>query len=233
MNFTNIKKVFPQTIPVMAGYLSLGMAYGVLMQQAGYHPLWSLAISVFVYAGTAQFLLVSLLASGAGIVQTAILVLALNFRHFFYGISMITRYRGTGKWKAYLIFALTDETYAILSTNEPIEGMSKEHYYALVSLMDQIYWVTGSVVGAIAGQFIPFDTTGLDFAMTALFAVLFVEQWKAQKEHLPAMLGILVTLIALLVLGPDHFLIPALFAISLILLALQNRLEMKKEGKIA
>ncbi len=230
MNLSNLKKVFPQTVPVMAGYLSLGMAYGVLMQQAGYHPLWALASSVFIYAGTAQFLSVSLLAAGADLMQTGILILALNFRHFFYGISMITRYRGTGKWKPYLIFALTDETYAILSTNEPVEGMAKKEYYAMVSILDQIYWVTGSVAGAIAGQFIPFNTTGLDFAMTALFAVLFVEQWKAHSNHLPAMLGLLITMIALLVLGPDNFLIPALFAISILLLLMKGKLG-EEEGE--
>ncbi len=218
MNRNNLKRVFPQTVPVMAGYLSLGAAFGVLMQQSGYGVLWTLASSVFVYAGTAQFLSVSLLAAGAGLLQTAILVFALNFRHFFYGLSMITRYKDTGWKKPYLIFALTDETYAILSTNLPIEGMDKGSYYASISLLDHLYWVIGSVIGAAAGQFIPFDTTGLDFAMTALFAVLVVEQWKAHKNHRPALLGFAIPMIFLLTLGPDRFLIPALVAICVILL---------------
>ena len=232
MNLTSFRKVFPQTVPVLAGYVSLGIAFGLLLQTAGFGPLWALASSIFIYAGTAQFLCVSLLSAGASLPQVALLVLALNFRHFFYGLSMITRYRKTGGIKPYLIFALTDETYAIISTNKPIEGMSEQEYYLSVSLLDHSYWVLGSVLGSVAGQFITFNTTGLDFCMTALFAVLVVEQWKAHKNHRPALLGFGVTLLALILLGPDSFLIPALIVVSGLLLAFQKKMgEPEQEAK--
>ncbi|MGN1315711.1 MAG: AzlC family ABC transporter permease [Acutalibacteraceae bacterium] len=220
-----LKKVFPQTVPVMAGYISLGIAFGLLLQSMGYGPLWALLMSLFIYAGSAQFLAVELLAAGATLTQVALLTFLLNFRHLFYGLSMIEKYRGTGFKKLYLIFGLTDETYALLTGYKTPEGLNDGKYYLSVTLMNHIYWVTGSVLGAVAGSIIPFDTTGIDFAMTALFAVLVVEQWKTNKNHIPAILGFAITLGALLIFGADNFLIPALIVMSVVLMCLQKPLD--------
>lgn len=220
-----IKEVFPQTVPVMAGYISLGIAFGLLLQSIGYGPLWALLMSLFIYAGSAQFLAVELLAAGATLPHVALLTLLLNFRHLFYGLSMIEKYRKTGLRKIYLIFGLTDETYALLTGYKTPEGFSDRDYYLAVTVMNQFYWVTGCVLGSVAGNIIPFDTTGIDFAMTALFAVLVVEQWKTNKNHIPSLLGFGVTIAALLIFGTDSFLIPTLIVLSVVLLCLQKCLK--------
>ncbi|MGM9551016.1 MAG: AzlC family ABC transporter permease [Clostridia bacterium] len=220
-----LKQVFPQTIPVMAGYISLGIAFGLLLQSIGYGPLWALLMSIFIYAGSAQFLAVELLSAGASLPQVALLTLLLNFRHLFYGLSMIEKYRKTGIRKLYLIFGLTDETYALLTGYKTPEGLKDKDYYFAVTLMNQAYWVTGCLLGSVAGGIIPFDTTGIDFAMTALFAVLVVEQWKSHKNHIPAISGFAITVIALFVFGSDSFLIPALIVMSVFLMCMQNTLK--------
>lgn len=222
-----LKKAFPQTIPVMAGFISLGMAFGILLGESGYGPIWALLMSLLIYAGSAQFLCVELLAAGASLPQVGLLVFLLNFRHFFYGLTMITRYRGK-KAKWYLIFGLTDETYALLSADKVPLGIDDGDYYFAVTFLNHCYWVTGTMIGALAGTVISFDMTGIDFAMTALFAVLAVEQWKSHSKHFPALLGFGVTIAALLIFGEDNFLIPALIIISATLLILKKRLEDKE-----
>lgn len=223
-----IKQVFPQTIPVMAGYLSLGIAFGLLLQSIGYGPVWAFLMSLFIYAGSAQFLAVELLASGATLTHVALLTFLLNFRHLFYGLSMIEKYRGTGIRKIYLIFGLTDETYALLTGYQTPEGQSDQSYYFTVTLLNQLYWIAGCVMGSVAGRMIPFDTTGIDFAMTALFAVLVVEQWKTHPNHLPAIAGFAITIAVLYLFGADHFLIPALIVMSVVLLCLKNAVNREK-----
>lgn len=224
--FKKFKLIFPRTVPVLAGYISLGIAFGILLSNAGYGVLWALSMSVFVYAGSAQFLLVELLAKNAPILHAAILVLILNFRHFFYGISMIIRYKNKGLLKPYLIFGLTDETFALLSADNIPDGISESEYYITVTIFNHIYWISGSVIGSVAGSFIHFNTTGLDFAMTALFAVLVIDQWKHKKEHSSALIGAFVTTLLLIILGPEYFIIPSLFIIVIILL-IANRKELK------
>lgn len=226
-----IKQVFPQTIPVMAGYISLGIAFGLLLQSKGYGPIWAFLMSLFIYAGSAQFLAVELLAAGATLIQVALLTFLLNFRHLFYGLSMIEKYRGTGIRKFYLIFGLTDETYALLTGYKTPDGLRDKDYYFAVTLMNQFYWVLGCVLGSVAGSIIPFDMTGIDFAMTALFAVLVVEQWKTHKAHLPAILGFVITIAALYLFGADSFLIPALIVMSVLLLCLKDTLKQEKANE--
>lgn len=232
-NLQVMKAAFPYTIPVMAGYLTLGTAFGLLMVSSGYHPVWAFLMSVLVFAGSAQFLGVGLLVAGASLVQVAVLTFILNFRHFFYGLSMLVKYRGTGWKKWYLMFGLTDETYAILSTQEPPAGVDRHAFYMAVTAMNQSYWVGGSLIGALAGTLIRFNTAGLDFAMTALFAVLVVEQWKAHKNHFPALLGFGVIMASLLIFGPDSFLIPGLVVISALLLILRKPLHIDQEEENA
>ena len=169
-----LRYAFARTLPIMAGYLVLGLGFGVLLQSKGYGVGWSLAMSTLIYAGSMQYVTIELLAGGASLISAALMTLMVNARHLFYGISMLQRYKNTGAAKPYLIFALTDETYSVVCSGDVPEGVDQNRYYLFASLFDQIYWVAGSVTGTLLGSIIPFDTTGIDFSMTALFLVVMV-----------------------------------------------------------
>ena len=201
----------------MTGYLVLGIGFGILMEDSGYGLPWVLAMSIFIYAGSMQYLGVSLLTGGASIIQTAIATLMVNARHLFYGISMVDKYADAGKAKPYMIFALTDETYSLVCTGDVPEGVDTHKYNLLVSLFDQCYWVLGSAIGCILGAVLPFDTTGIDFSMTALFVTVFVQQWMDNKQHFPAICGVVVTALCLIIFGSENFLIPSMIVITLTL----------------
>lgn len=218
-----VRRAFLRTIPVMAGYLVLGMGFGILMEKNGYGALWAVAMSVFVYAGSMQYLAVSLLTAGASLISVALAALMVNARHLFYGLSMVEKYQNTGRVKPYLIFALSDETYSLVCGEQT--GETPRLYYFLVSLFDQCYWVAGTALGVLAGTLISFNTAGIDFAMTALFVTVFVEQWLSTKNHIPALTGVLASVLCLLAFGPDRFLIPAMLAITLILSAGKKQME--------
>ena len=214
-----------RTLPVMAGYLVLGLGFGVLLQSKGYGLGWALAMSLLVYAGSMQYVAVDLLAGGASLIAAALMTLTVNARHLFYGISMVERYRDAGPAKPYLIFALTDETYSLVCSGEVPEGVDRRGYFFLVSLLDQLYWVAGSAAGALVGSLLPFDSTGIDFSMTALFLVVMTEQWRASRDHTPALVGLGVSLVCLVVFGADNFLIPAMIGITLALTLLRGPLQ--------
>ena len=210
-----VKKALRDTVPVLSGYMVLGMGFGILMYSKGYGVLWSLAMSLFVYAGSMQYLAVDLLCGGATLISTAITTLLVNARHLFYGISMVDKYKNVGKKKPYLIFALTDETYSLVCTEHPDKSEDeKKSYYFFVSIFNHIYWVSGSVIGALLGEIIPFSTEGIDFALTALFVTVFVEQWQSTKDHVPALIGVACSVICLALFGPSDFLIAAMIAIT-------------------
>ena len=219
MNRSILRAAFRDTVPVMTGYLFLGFGFGILLHQSGYGVAWSFAMSLFIYAGSMQYMAVSLLTGGAGLLTAALTTLVVNARHLFYGISMVEGYKGAGKKKLYLIFALTDETYSLVS-REPKPDQS---YCFAVSLLDQVYWVTGSVLGSLAGSLLPFDFTGIEFVLTALFVTIFVEQWLSTKDHRPAIVGVVATTICLLIFGKDIFLIPSMAAIAAILIGMKRR----------
>lgn len=222
-----LKKSFVDTLPVMAGYVVLGTGFGMLMHANGYGFLWAAAMSIFIYAGSMQYLAVDLLTGGAGLITAAITTLMVNARHLFYGISMIDKYKDTGWRKPYLIFALTDETYSLNCNGAPQEIPEPKKYYFLVSLFNQCYWVLGSVLGVLIGSVLPISTEGIDFALTALFVTVFVEQWKSTSDHIPALIGVICSLLCLALFGPGNFLIPTMTLITLSL-TLYRR---KKEGK--
>ena len=223
---SSFKSAFPQTLPVLAGYVSLGIAFGILLRDAGYGVFYAFLMSLFVFAGSAQFLCVELLVANATLPQVAFLIFLLNFRHFFYGLTMISHYRNVkNKW--YLILGLTDETYALLSANKIPSTVEKSDFYFAVTLLNHIYWISGSVIGSLVGALIPFDMTGIDFAITALFAVLVVEQWKSHSKHFPAILGFSVSILSILIFGTENFIIPTLIIICVILLLFKNQLEEK------
>ncbi|MCH5253901.1 MAG: AzlC family ABC transporter permease [Lachnospiraceae bacterium] len=220
--YKHIGFAFRQTIPVMLGYLFLGMAFGLMLQDAGYHFLWALLSSVIIYAGSMQFVLVTLLTAGVNLVYAAVMTLFINGRHIFYGLSFIEKYKKMGKAYPYLVFALTDETYSVLCGTRVPEGMEEKKVFFWISFLDQCYWVIGSVVGALAGQYVTFDSTGIDFSMTALFVVIVVEQWQEKETHIPAIIGVISGLLFLLILGPDSFILPSLLCAMMALLLMRQ-----------
>lgn len=204
---------FPKTIPVMVGYLFLGTAYGILMKVNGFGLVWSVAASTLVYAGSLQYAGVSLLAASAHPVYALAMALMINARHLFYGLSMLEKYRDIKRGKFYLIFALTDETFSIVCSENPPNGISKTAVYLWISALNQLYWIAGSALGGLAGTMITFDTAGLDFALTALFVVIFTDQWLSCNDHRPALIGLIVSGACLILFGPDSFIIPAMAGI--------------------
>jgi 4-azaleucine resistance transporter AzlC len=222
-----------QTIPVMFGYLFLGIAFGLLLQNAGYNFLWALLISTVVYAGSMQFVLVSILASGMDIVSAALLTLSINSRHIFYGLTFLQRFRTMGKAYPYMIFSLTDETYSLLCSVKVPDNLDQDKVFFQISLLNQSYWVAGSVIGALGGQLIHFNMTGIDFAMTALFTVIFVEQWLAARglSRLPALIGLGSGAVSLLIFGPDRFILPGLVLAVGLLLAVRPAIDRKEAAK--
>ena len=209
----------------MAGYVVLGAGFGILLRNAGYGVLWAFAMSLFIYAGSMQYVGVSLITGGASIFTTALTTVMVNARHLFYSISMVDRYKDAGKYKLYMIFGLTDETYSLLCDGKTPEGADPAYYRFLVSIFNQSYWVTGSVLGSLLGTVLPFSTEGIEFSMTALFIASFTGQWMSTGDHIPALTGLLSTLVCLVLFGPDRFLIPAMLLITLVLTLLRSRRE--------
>lgn len=225
MNRTLLKKVFLKTLPVMTGYIVLGIGFGILLESHGYGLLWSLAMAVFIYAGSMQYVAINLITGGASLITTALTTLMVNARHLFYGISMVDKYKNTGKRKPYLIFALTDETYSLLCSEDDEPNEDTGRYQFAVSVINHIYWITGCALGSIIGSAITFNTAGIDFCMTALFVTIFVEQWLSFKQHIPAIIGLACTVGCLLIFGADTFLIPSMLLIAALLLIFRKFLE--------
>jgi len=223
-----LKKAVIKTLPVMAGYMVLGMGFGILLKVNGYGAWWAFLMSLFIYAGSMQYVSIPLITGGASFISIAITTLMVNARHLFYVISMIHKYKGAGSKKLYLMHALTDETYSLVCTDGDEKEEDSHGYYFAISLLNHSYWIVGSVLGALIGGLIKFDAKGIDFSMTALFVTVFVEQWMSTKEHRPALIGIGASVICLLLFGSEHFLIPAMIAITMILTAIHRLLE---EGK--
>ena len=231
INSRLLKTVFVKTLPVMAGYIVLGLGFGVLLEKNGYGIWWALAMSLFIYAGSMQYVTISLLTSGATLISAALTTLLVIARHLFYGFSMVEKYKNAGKKKPYLMFALTDETYSLVCNGDYPEDTDPHTYCFWVSVFNQCYWVLGSVLGSLIGAAITFDTTGIDFAMTALFVTVFVEQWLGTKNHIPALMGVVSSVVCLLIFGSDNFLIPSMIAITVVLSLSRTILERKDGGE--
>lgn len=206
------------TLPVMTGYLVLGFGFGIIMKANGFSIALTVAMSLLIYAGSMQYAAIGLFTGGASLLTVALTTLMVNARHLFYGISMLEKYRDVGKAKPYLIFGLTDETYSLVCTELPhIPVAQRRDYYLLVTLLDQCWWVLGSLVGAVAGTVLQFNSEGIDFALTALFLVVFLDQWLTAEKHGPALIGVGVSVLSLLIFGADSFLIPAMLGIGVLL----------------
>lgn len=224
-----VKAAFVKSLPVMAGYIILGIGFGILAHNAGYGFPWALAMSLFIFAGSMQYVGIGLLAGGASVLTVILTTVMVNARHLFYSISMLRHYRNAGRYKPYLIFSLTDETYSLLCDGKVPEGTDPDRFRFLVSLFNQSYWVLGSVIGSLVSGILPFSTAGIEFSMTALFIASFTEQWIAARDHIPAVTGVLGTLLSLIVFGPERFLIPAMLLITLLLTLFRNRIGAGKK----
>ena len=219
-----IKSAFKTSFPIMITYLVLGSGFGILMEEHGFGPLWSLLSGIIIFSGTVQFVSVTML-SGGSIIMAAVTAFMVAARHIFFSISMISRYRREGKRKWYLYYALSDETYAMLSSDSCPQGVNRSGYRLLVTLFDQSSWVIGSFLGGVLGTYLNFDSTGIDFSMTALFTTVFIQQWLDSENHMPAMLGLGATLVCRLIFGTDIFLIPAMIIIIGTLTLARGRIE--------
>lgn len=219
------RAAFPATIPVLTGYLCLGLAYGMLMVSKGYGPRWSVPASLLVYGGSIQFVAITLLTTAFDPFQAFLLSVLVDARHIFYGLSMLERYRGLGKGlRAFLIFALTDETYSLVSTLEPPEGVEGRDFYFWISALDYAYWVAGTALGGLLGGLITFNTAGMDFVLTALFVVLFMEQWKHRENRASGVIGLAGAAVSLAVFGPENLVIPAMVLVLAALLGGRRKL---------
>ncbi|NLE23980.1 MAG: branched-chain amino acid ABC transporter permease [Clostridiaceae bacterium] len=220
-----LKEAFPHTIPVMTGYLFVGIAFGILLSSKGYHFGWAILMSVFIYAGSMQFVAVNLLTMAFNPLNAFIITLMVNARHLFYGITMLKHFNGQRGKKPYLIAGLTDETYSILCSTEPPAGVDKGWFMFFVTLLNQLYWVVASAIGCLLGSLFTFNTKGIDFVMTALFIVIFINQWRSHKEHFPAVIGVGISVLCLVLFGSDNFIIPSMALIMLALTIFRQSIE--------
>lgn len=221
---------FRTSIPIMVTFVVIGIGYGILMQKHGFGPLWALLSGFVIYSGTAQFVSVAMLADSS-FFMAAVTALMISARHIFFSISMIGRYKDEGHRKWYLYYGLCDETYAMLSKDKMPEGVNVSLYRVLVTALNQSSWIIGSVLGGLLGSLLEFDSTGIDFAMTALFTTVFIEQWLSSKCHIPSILGVVATLICRLLFGRDLFLIPSMVVIIIVLTLLRKKIE--PEGELS
>lgn len=215
---------FPHTLPVLAGFLVLGMAYGMLMQSKGYGILWAGLMSAIAFCGSMQFVAVTLLTAAFDPITAFLLSLMINARHLFYGLSMLDKYKGLGKIRGFLIYTLCDETFSITSSTMPPANVSDKLFYFCISLLDYLYWVVATLLGSLVGSLVTINTTGLDFVLTALFVVLFLEQMKQRENRRSGLIGIAGSIIALVIFGPANMVIPSMLVILLILLLGRKRL---------
>lgn len=221
----SLKAAFPKTIPIIPGYVFMGIAFGILLTNLGYSWYWPMLMGLIIFAGMAQFVSVNMLAPGLSLLNTFVFQFVLNARHIFYGLSMLEKFKGSGKWKIYQIFSLSDETYSLLCSAKPPQGVPEKYFYLFIALLDQGYWVLGCLLGGLVGSLITFDTTGIDFSMTALFVTIVIDQWRETKDHIPVICGFGASVLCLLIFGADSFIIPALIGITACLLLFRRRIE--------
>lgn len=219
----NIMEAIKASIPVMMGYIVLGIAFGMLLESKGYGFIYAFVMSTFIYAGSMQFVAINLLTSGASLVSAAIMTLFVNARHMVYGLSMIKKFKDMGSLKPYMIFSLTDETYSLLVGSKVPDGCEEKYYLFFISLFDQCYWIIGSLIGSFIGSMLSINTTGLDFAMTALFVVIVLEQYLTSEKHIYTYIGFAVSIVCLIIFGSESFIIPSMIGIIVGLLMLYKK----------
>ena len=220
-----LKAAFPHTIPIMTGFLFLGASYGIYMNVSGFEFWYPMITSMLIFAGSVEFVTVNLLLGAFNPLQAFLLALMINARHIFYGISMLDKYRCTGLKKFYLIYGMCDESVSVNYTAEIPEDVDKGWFMFFVNLLNQIYWVAGATIGGILGGVIAFNTNGIEFVMTAMFVVIFLEQWLKEKNHIPSILGLVISMVCLILFGADRFIIPSMAAMLIMLTLLRKVLD--------
>ena len=220
-----LKAAFPHTIPIFAGFWFLGMAYGIFMNVSGFGFWYPMVMSLTIFGGSLEFVAVSMLLGSFAPLQTLMMALVLQARHLFYGVAMLEKYRGLGWKKFYLIFGLCDETFSINCSAEIPEGVDRGWFYFFVTLLNHFYWVSGSTIGGIVGSLLQFDTEGIGFVMTAMFTVIFLEQWLKEKRHDSSLLGLGLSALCLVLFGADSFIIPSMICLLVLLTALRRPIE--------
>lgn len=220
-----LKAAYPYTIPIFAGFLFLGMAYGIYMRVSGFSALYPMLMSLTIFAGSMEFVAVNLLLGGFDPFGALLLTIMVNARHLFYGLSMLDKYKNTGRKKWYLIFGMCDESFSINLTADVPKGIDQGWFYFFVTLYNHCYWVAGASLGGLFGSFIQFDAKGLEFVMTALLVVIFLNQWMKEKQHYSSLIGIGCTVVSLLIFGSSDFLIPAMLLILAILTLFRHPIE--------
>lgn len=213
-------RAFRDSIPVMAGYIVLGMGFGILLSAKGYGVLWAVAAGIIIYSGTMQFAAAEMFTGGAALAEAAMTAAMMGARHIFYGLTMSERYKNIhGLKKAYMIFSLTDETYSLVCESDD------EDYCFWVSLFDHIYWITGGIIGSLLGEILTFDSRGIDFALTALFVSICTEQWLNAENHLPAVIGFSASILCLVIFGAGNFLIPSMISVTVMLFVMRGEID--------
>ncbi len=228
-NLKAFKAAFPHTLPVFAGFWFLALAYGILMNANGFSFIYPTLMSLTIFGGSLEFVAASMLMGSFAPLQTLFLTLMIQARHIFYGISMLEKFKGTGAKKLYLIFGMCDETFSINCSAYIPEDVDKGKFMLFVTLLNQLYWVSGAAAGGIIGSFIAFDTHGIEFVMTAMFTVIFLEQWLKEKQHISSLIGILLPVVCLLIFGADYFMIPSMVCILISLTVLRKPIERRNE----
>lgn len=230
MKWKACKAALPVTIPIAAGFLFLGISYGFYMYSLGFSFVYPMCMSLFIFAGSMEFVTANLLLGTFDPLQAFILAIMVNARHIFYGISMLEKYKGTGFKKCYLIFGMCDESFSINCTITPLEGIDKGWFMFFVTLFNHIYWVIGATLGGLMGNLIQFNTEGIEFVMIALFVVIMIEQWQEANNHIPAMIGMICSVLGIVVFGTEGFMIPSMIAIVLYFTWNRN-IDMRKDGE--
>ena len=213
------RAAFPYTVPVLTGYLFIGMAFGVMIQEKGYNFLWAMLMSLVIYAGSGQYLAVNFFPPGVSLFNVIFMEFMVNIRHIFYGLSLLERFSEMGKKRLYMIFSLTDETYSLFFVTKVPKDVKEEQFLFAIAVLDQSYWIIGSGIGALLGNVLPFSAEGIDFAMTALFVVIMVEQWMEKQNRPSVVIGLVCGLVCRLVFGVDNFILPTMICVMVILLS--------------
>lgn len=226
----SFKAAFPHTLPIMAGYVFLGFAYGIYMHSLGFNFLYPTIMAIVIYGGSLEFVAAASLVSDFAPAQMFIVAFLIQSRHIFYGLTMLDKYKGLGIKKYYLIFGLTDETFAVNSSVNVPENADKGWFYVFVTMLDKSYWVTGAFLGGLTGAVLPFDLTGLDFVMTAMFVVIFLDKWLADKKHYSALIGVISTTLCLIIFGANSFMIPSMVLITSLLCAFEKKITKEADN---
>ena len=228
MRMKALKAAFPQTIPIFTGFWFLGMAYGIYMNASGFSFVYPLCMSLLIYGGSLEFVAVEMLLSPFAPLQTFIMALLIQARHLFYGLSMLDKFKGLGWKKYYLIFGMCDETFSVNCSADIPEDVDRGWFYFWITLLNQFYWSAAATTGGIVGSLLKIDTSGISFVMTAMFVVIFLEQWLKEKEHSASLIGLAVSVLCLVVFGPDSFMVPTMVLIVGLLALLRKPLEKKE-----